>query len=161
MAKARSLLLVLLLLVAPACEFASGAEWSVWDRFTPSASTAVSPPGAPPIKGLELPLSLPLGRGWVPDLAQPAGRLQYIGQMHWAAELCLERNDQHFAETDLNELERLWEANATGLSSEELWRVHYGVMHHRQGGGSAISNASCADAKAWLLQDRPNLAPAK
>lgn len=80
--------------------------------------------------------------------------------MHWAVEVCLAKNDQHFARSDLNELERLWEANAKGLSYQELWRVRYEVMHHRQGGGSAISNASCADAKAWLLQDRSDLMPA-
>jgi len=152
-------LLTLLVLVVPIVEIASGAEWSVWDGFSPSASRVVSSPGLPPVKGLELPLLLPLGRGWLPDLAEQTGRLSYIGEMHWAAEVCFARGDLGFTEADLNELERLWEVNAKGLSHEDAWPVRYGVMHHRYGGGTAISNASCADAKAWLLQDRPNLMP--
>lgn len=161
MTRARRFLLALLVLIVPISEIALGAEWSVWDGFTASESTAVAVPSPPPVKGLELPMLLPLGRRWLPDLAEQTGRLQYIGQMHWAADGCMRRGDQSFASADLNELQRLWEANTEGLSYEEIWPVRYGLMHHNAGGGTAISNASCADAKAWLLQDRPRLIPAK
>jgi len=160
MTRLKRFLLALLVLVIPVSEIASGAEWSVWDGFAPSESGVAYSPSPPPVKGLNLPLLVPLGRRWLPDLAEREGRLRYIGEMHWAAEVCLARGDLSFTEADLDELDRLWKANAEALSPEDIWPVRYGVMHHRQNGGTATSNASCAVAKAWLLQDRASLTPA-
>lgn len=152
MTRAGRFLLALLVLVVPVSTIASGAEWSVWDGLAPSSSVAVN--------GGELPLPVSPGGRPLPDLAEQTGRLRYIGEMYWAAEACLARNDQSFGAADLSELKRLWEANVAGLSREALWPVRYRLMHHRQGGGTAVSNAGCAEAKAWLLRDRPGLMPA-
>ncbi|WP_439603452.1 hypothetical protein [Devosia sp.] len=151
MTSARRFLLALLVLVVPVSTIASGAEWSVWDGLAPSSPAVVNGRGAPQ--------SVAPGTRRLPDLAEQTGRLQYIGEMYWVAEACLARDVQNFAAADLNELKRFWEANVAGLSREALWPVRYGLMHHRQGGGTAVSNAGCAEAKAWLLRDRSDLVP--
>ena len=135
---------------------ASAAGWSVWDTYQPQSFTGP----APPTRNMNVLPTWTMGRQWLPDLSDQKGRLWYIGDMHGTASVCIRRGDPSFSVTDLNELQRLWEQNSRGLTDEQIWPVYYGLMHRGQGGGTPISNASCAWAKAWLLEDAPRLSVA-
>lgn len=106
-----------------------------------------------------MPADVNTGRRWLPDLTKRTGRLRYIGQMYWAAEVCIYHGDASFSKVDLSELESLWIANTKGMSPEAIYQVRYDNMHHHAGGGTPISNASCSDARAWLTLDSQHLHP--
>lgn len=147
----RLLALMLVLLVVPITSTAAG--WSVWDTYQPQASTSPTPPA----RNTSRFPAWTMGRQWLPDLSDQKGRLQYIGDMSGTVSACIERGDPSFSVADLNELQRLWALNANGLTDEQIWPVYYGLMHRHQGDGTPISNASCAWAKAWLIEDAPRL----
>jgi hypothetical protein len=112
---------------------------------------------APPARNVDVLPTWTMGRQWLPDLSDQKGRLWYIGDMHGTARACINSGDPSFTVTDLDELQRLWEQNSRGLTDEQIWPVYYGLMHRSQGGGTSISNASCALARAWLVEDTPHL----
>lgn len=144
---------VLALLVGPIAATTSAAGWSVWDTYKPQAPTGPTPLS----RNMNLLPSWTIGRQWLPNLSEPKGRLRYVGDMHGKASACVKRGDPSFSVADLSELQRLWGVNSRGLTDEQIWPFYYALMHRNQGGGTAISNASCAEAKNWLTEDAHRL----
>ena len=147
--KSPSAFALILALLLPIPLAAAATEWSVWDTYQPLASNGP----APPARNMNVLPTWTMGRQWLPDLSDQRGRLWYIGDMHGKASACINSGDPSFSVTDLNELQGLWAQNSRGLTDEQIWPVYYGLMHRGQGGGTPISNASCAWAKAWFLED--------
>ena len=145
--------LVLALLVGPITATTSAGGWSVWDTYEPQASAGPTPPS----RNMNLRPSWTIGRQWLPNLSELKGRLRYVGDMHGKASACVNRGDPSFSVADLSEFRRLWALNSRGLTDEQIWPVYCGLMHRGQGGGTAISNASCAEAKNWLTEDAHRL----
>lgn len=151
--KSPSVFALILALLLPIPAAAEAAEWSVWDTYQPLASSGP----APSARNMNVLPTWTMGRQWLRDLSDQKGRLWYIGDMRRKASACINSGDTSFSVADLNDLQRLWTRNTRGLTDEQIWPVYYGLMHRGQGGGTPISNASCAWAKAWLLEDAARL----
>lgn len=144
-----ALVLALSLSAPPVGGSPFAAEWSVWNEFRQFRAPVIRAPA----KGLRLPELPPFGRYLLPELGKQTGRLNYVGEMYAKTEDCIASNDPNFSQGDLDELNRLWKVNLEGLSYDVVWEVRYGLAHIWQGGGTAITNASCSDAKDWLAKD--------
>lgn len=140
-------------------ETSVGAEWTVWNVPRGwNVWSGYGPPYPPPVEGLRLPEHPRFDRAYLPRLTEQTGRLRYIGEMYVRVEECISAGETGLNAADLANLDDLWQQNLVGLPPEELWQVHYGLMHQRYGGGTAISNASCSLAQAWLKNDLLHLA---